>query len=162
MKKVLLLLALVSISFIANAQIKNTFIQQGKFVLYPEIEISKNTNNVRGYRFGMELAYMPFNRFEIRPGVVLALDSRNYVSASFGSRYYLLKSKFTLFPEINTSMFYTEADKKINYYYDYAFGMGYYGILKRIGVDVIMHYYPHENLFAPRFKLKILLGKIEE
>ena len=157
MKKIIFLLAFVCVSFIANAQIKNTFIQQGKFVLYPGVKI-KDYND-KDYGMMMDLAYMPLNRLEIRPGITFTFGQDVNIASSLALRYYLLKSKFTIFPEFNSSYCYTT-----DYFrYGYGFGVGYYGLFKRIGIDfLVISYSPFVTLFSPRFKLKILLGKIEE
>ncbi len=161
-KSLVLFLTLIVMAFSANAQIKNTFIRKNKFVLYPLISYGKDVYNKKTYSIKIELAYLPLNRFEIRPGIRYSFGNQHALAFSMATRYYLLKSKFTIFPEINTWGIYNFQDKKTLYFYAMSFGIGYYGIFKRIGIDLIIAYNPKIKYLYPSLKLKVLLGKLDK
>ena len=160
MKRIIVLVFVFFIASSLNAQISNNFIKKGKVVVYPRFAFYKKLNYGR---IGCEIGYMPVNKFELKTGLLYNFGAYSVANVNIGMRYYLLKSRFTLFPELNYYPSYSFSDKKYVQFYDIGFGAGYYGIFRRIGIDLMAKYYIGEyNFIYPDLKIKILLGKIDD
>ncbi len=160
MKKNLILVLFIFAALFLNAQTKNNFIQKGKFVVYPRFSYSKVFNY---WGLGAEFGYLPVNKLELKTGLVYYFGEYRISTFDLGIRYYLFKSKFTVFPEMNYYPTYNFIEKKYRQYFDVGLGAGYYGILKRIGIDFIVRYEINDyNHFYPCLRVKILLGKLDK
>jgi hypothetical protein len=135
-------------------------IQKSRFVFNPVFRYYHiPSKNIKTYGFGGELGYLPLDRFELKPGMIYYFGDEKDVEILFTTRYYLLKTKFTIFPQISSSYLFLAK----NFHYTVSAGIGYYGIFRRLGIDLIFNYeldkyfiYP----FYPTIKIKILLGKL--
>ena len=160
MKRTFILFIVILSAFTSKSQEINNFVSKGHTVIYPMFSRSKLP---KVYRVGAVLGYIPVNRLEIKTGMTYTFGELEYLTFDIGARYYLLKTKFTIFPELNYYPIYNFTDKNFRQYYDIGLGVGYYGILKRIGLDFMFIYQMGKiNILRPHIKLKILLGKIEE
>lgn len=151
MKKLFIVLFLSVFTLNLFAQNTNSLFEANKFSLNFTPAIS-SLNDHWGISTG--LGYNLFKKTEIGLNLNYQRIGENHsYGTTLYAKYYFINRRFTPFVEFDNSAFKVTTTKGIIYSPALGVGLGYYGIVKHLAIEVGV-YYVYPKSFGPRISLK--------